>query len=71
MSEDAHVYKLVELTGTSKKSVEDAIENAIAKAAESLRNLGWFEVVETRGSIGDGKVEFYQVTLKVGFTIDD
>ncbi|MEX2578350.1 MAG: dodecin [Verrucomicrobiales bacterium] len=70
MSEEAHVYKLVELTGTSTKSVEDAIQTALARAAESLRHIRWFKVVETRGSVADGQVEYYQVTLKVGFTLD-
>lgn len=66
-----HVYKSIELTGSSKKGIEDAIEGAIAKASKSLRNLHWFQVVETRGHIEDGKVAHYQVTLKVGFTLDD
>lgn len=71
MSEESNVYKLVELTGTSTKSVEDAIRTAIARASKSLRNLGWFEVVETRGRISDGNVHEFQVTLKVGFTLDE
>ena len=66
-----HVYKSIELTGSSPKSVEDAIEGAIAKASASLRNLQWFEVLETRGHIVNGKVAHYQVTLKVGFTLED
>jgi len=65
-----HVYKKVELVGSSKTSIEDAVQNAIAKAAESLRNLRWFEVAETRGYIEDGKVSYWQVTVKVGFTIE-
>ena len=68
---EANVYKLVELTGTSAKSVEDAIQNAIARASKTVRNLGWFEVVETRGRVSDGKVEEFQVTLKIGFTLDE
>ena len=64
-----HVYKKVELVGSSKDSIEAAIENAIATAAKSLNNLDWFEVTETRGHIVDGKVGHYQVTLKVGFRI--
>jgi len=66
-----HVYKLVELVGSSERGVEDAIQNAIAKAAHSLRNLRWFEVVQVRGQVDQGKVHYYQVTLKAGFTIDD
>ena len=70
MMED-HVYKLVELTGTSKKSIEDAIENAIERAQKTLKHLSWFQVVETRGSLEDGKVRQWQVTLKVGFSIEE
>jgi hypothetical protein len=66
-----HVYKITELTGSSKKSVEDAIEKALARAAKTLRNLRWFQVVETRGTIDKGKVDTYQVTLKIGFTLED
>lgn len=66
-----HVYKSIELTGSSPKGMEDAIEHAIAKAAESVRNLRWFEVTDTRGHIEDGKIAHWQVTLKVGFTLDD
>jgi len=64
------VYKVVEIVGTSDKSISVAIENAIAKASGSLRHLGWFEVVQMRGNIADGKVNRYQVTLKVGFTLE-
>lgn len=66
-----HVYKSVELTGSSTKSIEDAIEGAIAKASKSVRNLQWFQVIETRGHVADGKVAHYQVTMKVGFTLED
>ncbi len=66
-----HVYKSIELTGSSPKGIEDAIEHAIAKAAESVRNLRWFEVTDTRGHIEDGKIAHWQVTLKAGFTLDD
>jgi dodecin len=66
-----HVYKSIELTGSSTKSIEAAIDGAIAKASKSLRNLQWFQVIETRGHIVDGKVAHYQVTLKVGFTLED
>ena len=65
-----HVYKAIELTGSSSISIEDAIAKAIARAAETLRNLRWFEVTNTRGYITDGAVDHYQVTLKVGFTLD-
>lgn len=66
-----HVYKKIELTGSSTTSLEEAIQNAVTKAAETLHNLRWFEVVETRGHIDDGKVAHWQVTIKVGFTLDD
>jgi flavin-binding protein dodecin len=66
-----HVYKLVELVGSSNTSIEDAVQNAVAKAAASLRNLRWFQVIETRGYIEDNKVAYWQVTIKVGFTIED
>ncbi len=66
-----HVYKVVELVGSSEESVSKAIDRAIEKAALSLRNLGWFEVEHVRGHIENGKVAHYQVTLKVGFTVDD
>ena len=66
-----HVYKIVELVGTSKTSVTDAIQTAITRASASLRNLRWFEVEQVRGAIGnDGKVDHYQVTLKAGFTLE-
>jgi len=64
------VYKLVELTGSSDKSISDAIEVAISRAGSTLRRLGWFEVTQVRGQIANGKVGRYQVTLKVGFTLD-
>jgi len=66
-----HVYKQVELVGSSKIGIEDAIENAIGTAAMSLKHLEWFEVTQTRGHIVDGKVGHYQVMLKVGFRIED
>ena len=66
-----HVYKLIELTGTSTTSVEDAVNNALARAAKTVRNMHWFQVVETRGAIRDGKVGQWQVTLKVGFALDE
>lgn len=69
--DDHHVYKVLELVGSSKKSMEDAVETAIARASKTLKHLRWFEVMETRGHIENGKVMHYQVTLKVGFTIED
>lgn len=65
-----HVYKLIELTGSSPDGIEPAIENAIARAAKTVRNMRWFEVTDTRGQIENGKVAHYQVTLKVGFTLE-
>lgn len=65
-----HVYKSIELTGSSTQSIEDAISTAITRASETVRNIGWFEVVETRGHVQDDKVAYWQVTLKVGFTLD-
>jgi len=66
----AHIYEKVELAGASTESSDKAIENALAKAAETIRNLEWFEVQETRGHIVDGKVAHWQVVLKVGFRLD-
>jgi flavin-binding protein dodecin len=66
----SHVYKVLELTGSSPSGIEDAVNTAIAKAGETVRNMQWFEVVETRGHIQDGKVAHWQVTLKVGFTLE-
>ena len=65
-----HVYKTIELTGSSPKGVEQAIANAVAKASKTLHNLRWFQVLETRGEIEKGKVAHWQVTMKVGFTLD-
>jgi flavin-binding protein dodecin len=65
-----HVYKIIELVGTSEKSADDAIRTAVARASKTLKHLRWFEVVQTRGHIEDGKVGHYQVTLKVGFTLE-
>lgn len=66
-----HVYKLIELTGSSPSSTDDAIRNAVGKAAESLRNLRWFEVVDTRGYIENNEIAYWQVTIKIGFTVED
>ena len=63
------VYKLIELTGTSTKSIEDAVNNALQRAGKSIKNLSWFQIVETRGSIEKNQVQHWQVTLKVGFTV--
>ncbi len=65
-----HAYKIIEMAGSSSKSSDDAVELAIAKAAKTVRNLDWFEVVETRGHIVDGKVGHYQVKVKIGFRLD-
>jgi flavin-binding protein dodecin len=64
-----HVYKIIELTGTSTTSIEDAVSKAIGRAHRTVKNLGWFQVIETRGSIAKGRVQHWQVTLKVGFTV--
>ena len=64
-----HIYKVVELVGSSPASIEDAIQGAIARASSTVENIRWFEVVETRGHVVDGKVDHYQVTIKVGFTL--
>ena len=66
-----HVYKSVEITGSSPEGVTEAIDRAVAKASETLRNLDWFEVVNVRGHIADGRVAHYQVTLKIGFRLDE
>lgn len=65
-----HIYKKLELVGTSTTSIDDAVHNAINRASQTLRNLRWFEVVETRGHIEDGKIQHWQVTVKIGFTLD-
>ena len=66
-----HVYKHVELTGSSTKSLEDAIQTAISRAAKTLRGMHWFQLTDTRGHIENGKVAHWQVTIKVGFTLDE
>ncbi len=65
-----HIYKKTEIVGSSKISIEDAIEGALERASKTIKNLDWFEVTETRGHIVDGKVGHYQVTLKVGFRLE-
>ncbi len=71
MTNKNNTYQKIELTGTSEVSIEEAIQNAVAKAAKLVKNSRWFEVVETRGSIDAGKVRQWQVTLKVGYTLED
>lgn len=66
-----HVYKKIEVVGSSTTSLEDAIRNAVAKAAKTVHSLRWFEVIETRGHIEDGNVAHWQVTVKIGFTLDE
>lgn len=66
-----HVYKILELVGSSEKSIEDAIQNAVSRASKTVRSMKWFEVSQTRGHIENGSVRHYQVTLRVGFTIED
>jgi hypothetical protein len=65
-----HIYKKIEITGSSDKSIEDAVQRAVEHAAKTVRGMRWFEVVETRGDITDGKVNHWQVTIKIGFTLD-
>jgi len=65
-----HVYKVVELVGSSKQGIEDAVQNAISRADETLRNLRWFEVVQIRGQVEEGNVRHYQVSIKAGFTLE-
>ena len=66
-----HVYKIIQLAGSSDKSIEDAVQTAVKRASKTLKNLRWFEIVETRGHIENGRVAHYQVALKVGFTLEE
>ena len=66
-----HVYKLIEVVGSSTSSLEDAVNNAVARTSQTIRNLRWFEVTQTRGTIEEGKVTHWQVTLKIGFTLEE
>lgn len=66
-----HIYKQIELTGTSKTSMEDAVQRAINKAAQTVRNMHWFEVVETRGAIAEDQTIQWQVLVKIGFSLED
>lgn len=68
---DHHVFKTIEITGTSGTGLEDAIKSAVARAAKTVRNMKWFEVTETRGALADGAVAQWQVTLKIGFALED
>ncbi|HEY2800364.1 MAG TPA: dodecin [Chthoniobacterales bacterium] len=65
-----HVYKKMELVGSSKESIEGAVQNAVARASKTIRNMRWFEVGETRGHIVENKIDHWQVTVKIGFTLD-
>jgi flavin-binding protein dodecin len=66
-----HIYKKIEITGSSPDSIEQAVENALARASRTVRNMRWFEIVETRGHIEDGRVAHWQVTMKIGFTLEE
>jgi len=66
-----HIYKMIEIVGSSSESSDDAVRNAIRRAAKSIHNMNWFEVVESRGHIQDGEVAHWQVTLKIGFRLED
>lgn len=66
-----HVYRIIEIAGSSETSIDDAIRNAVGRASRTLRQVGWFEVKQTRGHVEDGKVAHFQVILKVGFTLED
>ena len=64
------VYKIIELTGTSTKSIEDAVTKAIRRAHQTVKHLGWFQVIDTRGNIAKGKIHHWQVTIKIGFAVE-
>jgi dodecin len=66
-----HIYKILEIVGSSENGIEDAIQNAISRASKTIREMKWFEVVQTRGHIENGSVRHYQVALRVGFTLED
>ena len=66
-----HVYKKIEIVGSSPNGLEDAVHNALSRASKTIRNMRWFEVTETRGCIDEGKVSEWQVTLKIGFTLEE
>jgi flavin-binding protein dodecin len=66
-----HVYRIIEVAGSSENSIEEAIQNAVGRASRTLRQVGWFEVIQTRGHVENGRIGHYQVILKVGFTLED
>jgi flavin-binding protein dodecin len=66
-----HVYRIIEVAGSSESSIDDAIKNAVARASRTLHHLRWFEVIQMRGHIEDGKIQHYQAVLKIGFTLDE
>lgn len=66
-----HVYKIIEITGTSELGSDDAIQNALTRASKTVRHMRWFEVLETRGTVNDSGVDHWQVTLKIGFSLED
>lgn len=68
---DEHIYKIIRLTGSSSESMDEAIRNAVRRASQTLRNLRWFKVVETRGYIENGDVAYFQVTVEIGFTLEE
>jgi dodecin len=68
---EEHVYKKIEIVGSSKNSIEEAVQNALTRAAKTVQQMRWFEVTETRGAIEDGKIAMWQVTLNIGFTLKD
>jgi len=70
-AEKDHVYKILDLVGSSETSIEDAVKNAISRAAKTVRDIKWFEVVQTRGHVENGAVRHFQVTLRVGFTLEE
>ena len=67
---NGHVYKVIEIVGSSEKSIDDAIKTAVAEASKTIRNMDWFEVVQTRGQLKEGRIGHYQVTLKIGFHLE-
>ena len=67
----AHIYKKIEIVGSSPTSIEEAVNNAVAKASESIRNIKWIEIVETRGHVENQKIAYWQVTIQIGFTLDE
>ena len=67
----AHIYKKIEIVGSSPTSIEEAVNNAVSKASESIRNIKWVEIVETRGHVENQKLVYWQVTIKIGFTLDE